>query len=116
MEKYKLKKLVIIGNIIINFPLVLITIYIYFKINELKSLYNIYLMIILYIMYWSLMVPHYKYICIKKILNKEEYFYWKKLSINSFILCPDNFLFTKIEFWNDKKFIEYNKIINKILS
>lgn len=116
MQKYKLKKLVIIGNLIINFPLILIAIYIFFNINEVQNLYNLYLMILTYIIYWSFMVPHYKYICIKKILNKDEYYYWKKLSVNSFILCPDNFIFTKIEFWNDKKFMEYTQIREKILS
>ncbi len=107
MNKFKIIKLVLFGNIIISLPIILIAFYLNFYVSIENRLYYLFITLIISIFYWSYMVALYKSFSIKRVLNKAEYFYWKKLSINTLLFWPDNFLLTKLEYWDEEKYIEY---------
>ncbi len=109
----KVLKLITFGHIVLSIPFIA-GIFTYYK----YSLGYEYLMIFFIIgfLYWSLVAPAYKSFCIKKISNKSDYFKWKRLSVKTLLFWPDNFLLTKLEFWDEEKFLEYSKKINNIVN
>ena len=107
MDKNKLYKIVVLGFISINFPMFL-GLGLVFIISEMERLLdNLILLSVLCFFYWCYISSWYRYYSIFKIKTKEEYFFWKALSINALLLWPDNFILTKLEYWNDEKFEIY---------
>ncbi len=109
----KVLKLITFGHIVLSAPFIA-GIFAYYK----YSLGYEYLMIFFIIgfLYWSLVTPAYKSFCLKKISNKSDYFKWKKLSINTLLFWPDNFLLTQLEFWDEGKYLEYCRKRNILVS
>lgn len=65
-------------------------------------------------LYWPFMAPWYRMYSIEKLENKEKYYLWKKLSTNYMILWPDNFIWTKYELWNDKRYNNYKSKLRNL--
>lgn len=115
MKKSKIIQLVLLGNLVINTPFIIGIIHYFSHFSTINhSKYLVYFTIVGFL-YWSYLIPKYRFYSIQKITNKKEYFYWKTMSINTLLLWPDNFLFTKLEFWNDEMFFEYSTKRDAIL-
>lgn len=107
MKKNKIFKIVFIGNLAINLPFILGIIY-FFIFNNSSISFLVALFTLGYF-YWSYMAAWYRAYSINRLNSKQEFFYWKKLSINSLLLWPENFILTKTEFWVDQSFEDYQQ-------
>jgi|GEM_PF-2974113 len=108
MKKNKIYQSVLIGNLVINLPILSFFAYaIFFVEHPQERIHDLLLIAIVGSFYWSALVPWYRRFSIKRINSKKEYFFWKKLSIFTLLLWPDNFVFTKFEFWSDKEYHKY---------
>lgn len=108
MKKNKIYKIAFIGVVFLLLPFILgLLLYKFNVIGPYPFIIKI-VWIGLGAVYWSFIAPLYKSYAIKRIKTKEEYFLWKKLSINLLLIWPDSFIGSKWEFWNDEKLYYYN--------
>lgn len=86
MNKTKIFKIVLLGNLLINLPILGSAIY--FLINgDIDKLFLIFLKIALFgSIYWAFVTSWFRKYAIKHLNNKEEYFLWKKWSVCTLIL------------------------------
>lgn len=108
MEKRKIYIIVFIGVLFLLLPFILGLLL--YKLKVIGPYQFIIKMIFIGVgaVYWSFISPLYKSYAIKKIKSKEEYFLWKKLSVNLLLIWPDSFIGNKWEFWNDEKRYYYD--------
>jgi len=114
MKNLKLLKTVLAGNIVLNVPFALILFYFSKNIDVTNSPYFLAAFGFTYWIYWSFMSVWYRTYSIKQIENKTEYYQWKKISVHSLLLWPDNFILTRTELWDDKKSSEYQKKVSDL--
>ena len=115
MKKSKVIQIVFIGNIVLNLPFVLSIIYLFSFVTPNNKIPFLIGLFILGAFYWSYMAAWYRSYSIKKMNTKKEFFYWKKLSVYSLLLWPDNFILTRTEFWNDESYQSYMKTKNELI-
>ncbi len=113
MNKVKIFKIVLIGNLFISLPFIVFILY-YYNVDFNQNSDILFLAAIIGFFYWSFSIPIYKLYSIKKLKNKQEYFYWNQLSVNSLLFWPDNFLLTKFEFWNGAKWYDFQERKNEL--
>lgn len=108
MKKRKIYKIASVGVLFLLLPF--ISGLLLYKFNVIGPYPTIVKMVLIGIgaVYWSFIAPLYKSYAIRKIKTKEEYFIWKKLSVNLLLIWPDSFIGNKWEFWNDEKRYYYD--------
>ncbi|WP_194851855.1 hypothetical protein [Nonlabens antarcticus] len=113
MRIMKIVKIVLLGNLVMNTPFILSFIYInnYSHSNYMVSLAA---MFVIGYLYWSMMAPWYRKYSIVKLKSKNEFFLWKKLSVYSLLLWPDNFILNKTELWDDENYDTYQKKLTSL--
>lgn len=109
----KIYKLILIGHLILSFPIIGILI-LYYTLPNFSTDFLL-LSIICFYIFWCGVIPYYKTFVIKRLSNKLEYYQWKSISIKTGLFWPDNFILTTLEFWNEKRFREYKVIRNELL-
>ncbi|MBA3987225.1 MAG: hypothetical protein H0X63_11790 [Flavobacteriales bacterium] len=114
MEKIKIYKIACIGNLAINLPFFLSIIYLFNYVDVNNKIPFLIGLFILGFFYWSYMATWYRKFSINRLKNKNEFFYWKKLSVYTLLLWPENFILTKTEFWEDESFQIYQKKVKKL--
>lgn len=113
MNKKEVYKIVLVGGVVILTPFILALIYfLYFSTGAVPLIAKLSLLIVGYF-YWAFMAPWYKTYAIDKLNTKEEFFLWKRLSVNFLLLWPDNFVGTKYEIWNDEKYAYYKSKLER---
>lgn len=115
MSRFKLLKIIILGNIVINLPILLMFYYLIYSTHVNITAGTLVIFSILGWLYWGLLAPMYRVQSIKHLENKEEYFIWKKWSVYTLLLWPDNFIANKCEIWDDRKNYEYKESRDRIL-
>lgn len=115
MKKNKIFKIVLIGNLTINLPFILSIIFLFTFVSENNYTPFLIGLFTLGYFYWSYMAPWYRKYSIKELKSKQEFFYWKKLSVGSLLLWPENFILTKTEFWVDQSFEDYQQKIKDLI-
>lgn len=108
MNKKKIIKIILIGSIILNTPFLLGLYYTIKFVTINKLLFFAIPFCLFMLVYWSFFIPKYKFYSINKLDNEKEYKFWYKNSINAFIICPNQSLFNKLEYWNKNSFDTYN--------
>lgn len=108
----KVNHLILIGHILLTIPFVMLLLLVYYTNQANTTVLGI--IFVLGWVYWSKITPKYKYYCINKINTKEEYYEWMHRGIDTFLFWPNNFFLTKTEYWQDKKLIHYNELVNNL--
>jgi hypothetical protein len=110
----KIYKLIVYGHILLSVPFIILLAVFYIN----PTFTSDFLIIFTFVgfLFWSGATPIYKSYCIKKINNQSEYFMWKRICTNTLLFWPNNFLFNQLEFWNEKRLIEYNSKVKSILN
>ncbi len=116
MKSIKIFKLVLLGFLILNIPIIVGFLFCYYYVDANNQIYFLLLLSIVGFFYWSFAASWYRLHSINNISTPNEYFLWKKLTINFALLWPDNFLLTKFEFWDDSNHFKYINKLNKILN
>lgn len=102
MQTTHILKTVLVGNLVMNTPFILAIAYVLFFRSLVDQIGTLFLILALGAIYWSFMSSWYRRYSIEKLDSKKEFMLWKKWSVNSLLLWPDNFILNKMEFWNDE--------------
>ncbi len=114
MKKKNVLNILLIGNIVINLPLILSILAAFTVVNPINKVSFLLGVFILGFAYWSLMCPWYKKYSIRRLETKKEFKYWRKMSINTFLFWPDSFFLTRTEFWKDDDLDFYHRKISEL--
>jgi len=115
MKKADILYYIILGNTLINVPIIIFCWYeLFWPVPKLDFINLIFVLGISFT-YWSILIPHYRLFCIKKFKNTEEYRFWQKWSINTMLFWSDEFSFT-MECWDKRNLKKYIEIKNSLSS
>lgn len=115
MNKFKILNCIIIGNILINVPILCFSFFELFWPSVRVDFVNIFFVFSLSLAYWCIMIPYYKLYSVKKINTKEEYLLWEKWSVITLLFWPNRYKFYRFECWSKKNLNFYKAIRRRLL-
>lgn len=115
MRKKKIVSTLIVGNLLMHLPFIISIVAIYFYASAINRIAFLVGLFIIGFAYWSYMSVWFKKYSIKRLASQNEFEYWKRMSINTLLIWPDNFFLTSTEAWKDEDLALYNEQVKELV-